>query len=132
MPHLVVFSTFPSADKAAEVARTLVTECLAACVNLVGPVRSIYRWQGELNDETETLAVIKTTREQFEALKTRLVELHPYEVAEVIALPIEAGHAPYLAWVSDSVTSNGLGALVLFMSTSRAGACHAVVIMLAV
>ncbi|HET8968166.1 MAG TPA: divalent-cation tolerance protein CutA [Gaiellaceae bacterium] len=103
MPVLVVFSTFPDPDKAAEVARTLVSEQLAACVNLVGPVRSIYRWQGDVSDEAETLAVIKTTTERFEAMRTRLVELHPYEVAEVIALPIEAGHAPYLAWITDSV-----------------------------
>ncbi|HEY5944966.1 MAG TPA: divalent-cation tolerance protein CutA [Kofleriaceae bacterium] len=103
MAALVVFSTFPTPEKAAEIARTLVTEQLAACVNLVGPVRSIYRWQGELSDDSETLAVIKTTRERFEAMKTRLVELHPYEVAEVIALPIEAGHAPYLAWLTGAV-----------------------------
>lgn len=100
MSVVVVFSTFPTADKAAEVARTLVTEGLAACANLVGPVRSIYRWQNQLQDDTETLAVIKTTRETFDAMKARLVELHPYEVAEVIALPVEAGHAPYLDWVA--------------------------------
>jgi periplasmic divalent cation tolerance protein len=96
---LVAFSTFPSPEKAAEVARTLVTEGLAACVNLVGPVRSIYRWKGEVCDDQETLAIIKTTRERFDALKARLIALHPYEVAELIAMPIEAGHAPYLAWV---------------------------------
>lgn len=99
MAVVVVFSTFPNPDKAAEVARTLVTDGLAACVNIVGPVRSIYRWKGEVQDDTETLAVIKTTRETFDAMKARLVELHPYEVAEVIALPVEAGHAPYLDWV---------------------------------
>ena len=104
MAVLVVFSTFSTPDKAAEVARTLVTEQLAACVNLVGPVRSIYRWKGEISDDSETLAVIKTTRDRFEAMRARLVELHPYEVAEVIALPVEAGHAPYLAWV-ESETS---------------------------
>ena len=104
MPVLVVFSTFPDPDKASQVARTLVSENLAACVNLVGPVRSIYRWEGEISDDSETLAVIKTTREQFEAMRARLVELHPYDVPEVIALPIEAGHAPYLAWVADAVT----------------------------
>jgi periplasmic divalent cation tolerance protein len=104
MAVLVVFSTFPSPDKAAEVARILVSEQLCACVNLVGPVRSIYRWQGEVCDEAETLAVIKTTRDRFDALKARLVELHPYEVAEVIAMPVEAGHAPYLAWVTDETT----------------------------
>lgn len=100
MPFLVVFSTFPDTDKAAEVARTLVTEHLAACVNLVEPVRSIYSWKGEICDDRETLAIIKTTSEQFDAMRTRLVELHPYEVAEVIALPIEAGHAPYLDWLA--------------------------------
>lgn len=99
MAVLVVFSTFPNPDKAAEVARILVSEQLCACVNLVGAVRSIYRWKGEVSDDTETLAVIKTTRERFDAMKARLVELHPYEVAEVIAMPVEAGHAPYLAWV---------------------------------
>jgi periplasmic divalent cation tolerance protein len=103
---LAVFSTFPSPDQAAEVARTLVTEGLAACVNLVGPVRSIYRWKGEVCDDQETLAVIKTTRERFEAMKTRLVALHPYEVAEVIAMPIEAGHAPYLAWVAGETSAS--------------------------
>lgn len=99
-----MFSTFPNPDKAAEVARTLVNEQLAACVNLVGPVRSIYRWKGEISDDTETLAVIKTTRDRFEAMRARLVELHPYDVAEVIALPVEAGHAPYLAWVESETT----------------------------
>ena len=63
MPVLVVFSTFPDPDKAADVARTLVSEQLAACVNLVGPVRSIYRWNGEISDDKETLAVIKTMPE---------------------------------------------------------------------
>jgi periplasmic divalent cation tolerance protein len=94
------FSTFPSPEKAAEVARTLVEEGLVACVNLVGPVRSIYRWQGEVQDDQETLAILKTTRERFAAMKDRLVALHPYEVAEVIALPVEAGHLPYLSWVA--------------------------------
>jgi periplasmic divalent cation tolerance protein len=100
MAVIVVFSTFPSEDKAAAVARTLVSEGLCACANLVPPVRSIYRWQGELCDERETLAIIKTTRERFDALRERLVALHPYEVPEVIALPVEAGHAPYLDWVT--------------------------------
>jgi periplasmic divalent cation tolerance protein len=97
---LVVFSTFPSPEKAAEVGKILVGEGLAACVNLVAPVRSIYQWQGEVCDETETLAIVKTTRDRFDAMKTRLVELHPYEVAEVIAMPVEAGHLPYLSWVA--------------------------------
>ena len=100
MAVIVVFSTFPNEDKAADIARTLVSEQLCACVNLVPPVRSIYRWQGEICDERETLAIMKTTRERFEALRERLIELHPYEVPEVIALGVEAGHPPYLDWVA--------------------------------
>ena len=97
---VVAFSTFPSPEKAAEVAQTLVREGLVACVNLVGPIRSIYSWKGELCDDAETLAIVKTTRERFEDMRARLVALHPYEVAEVIALPVEAGHLPYLSWVA--------------------------------
>jgi periplasmic divalent cation tolerance protein len=104
MSVVVAFSTFPSPDKAAEVVRALVSEQLAACGNLVGPVRSIYRWKGALQDDTETLAIIKTTRERFAELRDRLVALHPYEVAEVIALPIEDGHLPYLSWVAVETT----------------------------
>jgi periplasmic divalent cation tolerance protein len=100
MPPQVVLSTFPSPEKAAEIAKILVGEHHAACVNIIPAVRSIYRWKGEVCDEGETLAVIKTTSEQFEALRARLVELHPYEVPEIIALSIDAGHAPYLAWLS--------------------------------
>ena len=100
MPVVVAFSTFPSPEKAAEVARVLVGERLAACVNLVPAVRSIYRWEGELCDAAETLAVIKTTTERLAALQARLVELHPYDVPELIALPVAGGHAPYLAWVA--------------------------------
>lgn len=100
---LIVLSTFPNLDKAAEVARILVDEQLAACVNLVPAVRSIYRWQGTVSDDTETLAVAKTTRAGYDALATRLLELHPYDVPEVLALPVERGHAAYLAWVAASV-----------------------------
>ena len=100
MPVVVVFSTFPSPDKAAEIARILVDEGLAACVNLLPAVRSIYRWKEQLQDDTETLAVIKTA--SADALIARLVALHPYELPEAIALPVVAGHAPYLAWVTGS------------------------------
>jgi periplasmic divalent cation tolerance protein len=100
MAVIVVFSTFPSEDKAAEVARTLVSEGLAACVNLAPAVRSIYRWQGQINDERETHAMIKTTRERWDALRDRLVALHPYELPEILALPVEAGLPPYLDWVA--------------------------------
>jgi periplasmic divalent cation tolerance protein len=97
--HVAVLMTAPSAEVAAEIARTLVGEGLAACVNTVPGVRSIYRWKGEVCDDAEVLCVIKTRAERFEALRARIVALHPYEVAEVIALPIVAGNAPYLAWI---------------------------------
>jgi periplasmic divalent cation tolerance protein len=100
---LVVLSTFPDADIAARVARTLVEEQLAACVNVVPGVRSIYRWEGKVCDEAETLAVIKTTAERYSALSARITELHPYQVPEVIALALADGHPPYLAWLAAQV-----------------------------
>jgi periplasmic divalent cation tolerance protein len=100
---LVVLSTFPTADKAAEVARALVEEQLCACVNLVPQLRSIYRWQGAVQDDAEVLAIIKTTRAGYDALSRRLLELHPYDVPEVLALPVAAGPAAYLDWLAGSV-----------------------------
>lgn len=100
---VVVLSTFPSQDVAASVARTLVEERLAACVNIVPAVRSIYRWESAIHDEAEVLAIIKTTAERLVAMRERLVELHPYDVPEAIELPVVGGHAPYLAWVTGNV-----------------------------
>jgi periplasmic divalent cation tolerance protein len=97
--HQVVLMTAPSAEVAADMARALVGEGLAACVNIVPGVRSIYRWQGELCDDAEVLCVIKTRADRFEALRARIVALHPNEVAEIIALPVAAGNPPYLAWI---------------------------------
>lgn len=100
--HLVVYVTAPR-EKAGELARRLVEEQLAACANIIESVRSIYRWQGEICDDPEALLVLKTRRDLFAALRERVVALHPYEVPEVIALPIAAAHAPYAAWI-DEVT----------------------------
>ncbi len=104
MAVVVLVSTFPGVEKAAEVTRTLVEERLAACVNLVPAIRSIYRWQGALHDESETLAIIKTTRERVDAITKRLVELHPYDVPEVLEVNVAGGHPPYLAWVTGEVS----------------------------
>jgi periplasmic divalent cation tolerance protein len=100
---LVVLSTFPDADAAARVARALVEARLAACVNLVPTVRSIYRWQGAISDDAEVLAVIKTTAERYPALAAKIAELHPYQVPEIVALPLADGHPPYLAWLAAQV-----------------------------
>lgn len=99
--HIAVFVTAPP-DKAGELARGLVEARLAACVNILSGVRSIYSWKGEICDDAEALMVIKTRAELLEALRQKVVELHPYEVPEVIALPIVGGHAPYLEWVEQS------------------------------
>ncbi|CAN5684909.1 divalent-cation tolerance protein CutA [soil metagenome] len=102
---VIVLSTFPTSEKAAEIARSLVEERLCACVNLVQQVRSIYRWKDAVSDDQEVLAIIKTTRARSDELSARLVSLHPYEVPEVIVIPIDSSssHAPYLAWLTDSV-----------------------------
>lgn len=97
---LVVLVTTPTPERAAELARALVEERLAACGNVVPGLRSIYRWEGEVQDDPEALLVLKTTRARFEALRDRILALHPYQVPEVIALPVEAGSAAYLAWVA--------------------------------
>ena len=100
---VVVLCAFPTGDVASQVARTLVEERLAACVNLVPAVRSIYEWQGAIADEPEQLAIMKTTSDRFPAMRDRLVDLHPYDVPEVIALDVHDIHLPYLGWVRERV-----------------------------
>jgi periplasmic divalent cation tolerance protein len=101
---LVILVTVPSAEVAARLAEALVGDGLAACVNVLPEVTSIYRWKGEVTRDRELLCVIKTRAACFEALRARVVALHPYQVPEVIALPVAAGHAPYLAWLASAVT----------------------------
>jgi periplasmic divalent cation tolerance protein len=86
---------------AADLAKTLVTEKLVACVNILPGLRSIYMWQGKVCDEEEVLCVLKTRRELFSALRDRVTALHPYQVPEIIALPLVDANAPYLAWLRD-------------------------------
>ena len=101
--HLVVFVTAASTGEAAALAKTLVEERLAACGNVLSGIRSIYHWQGRIEDQPEALVILKTRAELFEALKKRVLELHSYEVPEVIALPIILGSKDYLYWI-DSET----------------------------
>ncbi len=103
--YLAVFVTAASQEDAVRIARAVVEERLAACGNILGQVRSIYRWKGEVQDESEVMLVIKTRASLFEALRQRVVELHGYEVPEIIALPIELGHAPYLDWIRENTKS---------------------------
>ena len=98
---IFVITTLPNADAAAELAKSLVNERLAACANLIPALRSIYRWQGKVQDENEVLVLFKTKQESYEALKARILELHPYEVPEVLAIPVEQGYQAYLDWLAN-------------------------------
>jgi periplasmic divalent cation tolerance protein len=100
---VVVLVTTPTSEAAAEIARALVEEGLAACGNVVPAIRSIYRWAGEIHDDAEALLVIKTERRVVPGLKARLQELHPYQVPELLVLPVEDGLGPYLEWIARSV-----------------------------
>jgi len=100
---LVVLCTVPTAELAAALARALVEARLAACGNVVPGVRSIYRWEGKVEDEAEALLILKTTRARFPALRDELQKRHPSLVPEVLALPVEAGSGAYLAWLAAQV-----------------------------
>ena len=95
----IVFCTCPDADTASRLARTLVDERLAACVNVIGGVVSTYRWQDAVQIDDEVLLVIKTTAERLAAMQARLTALHPYAVPEILAIAPSEGAAPYLAWL---------------------------------
>jgi len=97
---LVVLITAPSREVGERIAETLVGEELAACVNLLAPVRSIYRWDGAICRDDEILLIAKTTRARYPALEARVQAVHPYDTPEIIALPVERGSAAYLAWLA--------------------------------
>lgn len=99
---LICFCNCPDQTSAKIIAKALVEEHLAACVNMVGGINSFYCWQEKLCEEAETLLIIKTRATMFETMKARLLELHPYQVPEIIGVPIAHGHAPYLAWIEQN------------------------------
>jgi periplasmic divalent cation tolerance protein len=100
---IVVMSTCGSAEEAHRLAHELVAQRAAACVNIVAPVRSIYRWKGRIEDAEEWLLIIKTTRASFDRLRTVLEAAHSYELPEVLAVPVVAGSPNYLAWLEAEV-----------------------------
>ena len=101
---IVALSTVGNAGDAQRIGRALVERRLVACVNVVPGVTSIYAWKGSVTTDTELLLVMKTRREKLDEVRSALLELHPYEVPELIALPIEGGHGAYLEWIEDSVS----------------------------
>ena len=96
---LMVFTAFANADDAARVVRTLVEERLIACGNLLPGVRSLYRWEGKVADQSEVMVLMKTRKQDWTALISRLHELHPYRTPECIAVRIAAGAPAYMAWL---------------------------------
>ena len=103
-PHLIAFCTCPP-ENAPNIARELVRRRVCACVNVVTGLRSVYTWKGEVEEDRESLLVIKTRADCFRALERAVRELHPYEIFELIASRVDRGNAAYLRWLDESVDS---------------------------
>ncbi|MFO1434358.1 MAG: divalent-cation tolerance protein CutA [Candidatus Competibacteraceae bacterium] len=101
--YLLIYCTCPEQALAERLAEALVEDRLAACINIVPGITSVYRWQGEVQHDSELLLLIKTRGECYPALEARIRELHSYEVPEIIAVPIQRGSGAYLAWIDASV-----------------------------
>jgi periplasmic divalent cation tolerance protein len=102
--EIVLYVTVPNGEEAQHIAESLVSERLAACVNIIDGIRSVYWWQGEVHRDSELLMIIKSTKERYEALEERIKQLHSYSTPEVIALSIECGSSDYLKWLRASTT----------------------------
>lgn len=100
--ELVAFVTCPP-DQADRIATAIVESRLAACVNILPTVTSVYAWEGDQHRDSETLLIIKTNRKNYEAFETKIKELHPYDLPEIICVPIELGSQAYLNWLNQSV-----------------------------
>lgn len=101
MEYIVVFITAPSEDEAVKIGRTLVEEKIAGCVNIIKGIRSVYSWQGKIEDEQEVLMIIKTKRELFDELEKKVKLLHSYTVPEIIGIKINKGSEEYLNWLNE-------------------------------
>jgi periplasmic divalent cation tolerance protein len=104
---VVVLTTAAGRDEGKRIARHLVDTRLAACVNILQPIESVYRWQGQIAEEEEFLLIIKSTRELFTEIKAEILKIHSYQTPEIICLPIIDGSPNYLKWISDSVKQGG-------------------------
>ncbi len=102
MENILVYCTVPNDFSANLIATSLVDEQLAACVNIIDSVTSVYRWEGQVQTDKELLLIIKTQKSKFDALKEKILSLHEYSVPEIVAVPVELGHDEYLKWIVDS------------------------------
>lgn len=100
MEPLFIYTTFPDADSAAEVAEKLLKKKLAACANILPSVRSIYVWKGKMQDENEVIMILKTTTQKYEAMEKEIISLHPYDVPCIVGLPIDIGNESFLDWIA--------------------------------
>ncbi len=105
MTTLLVLTNLPERAAAERIADALIAQRLAACVNILAPCRSVYRWKGAVQHDEEHPMLIKTTAERYAALEAAIRALHPYELPEIIAVPIERGLAAYLDWVAAETTA---------------------------
>mgnify|MGYP001773478996 CR=1 FL=1 len=101
--YIVVLVTVPSKDVGIEIARSLINNKLAACVNVIDGLRSIYYWRGEVEEDNEALLIIKSRRDKLDGLIRHVRERHPYRVPEIIALPIIGGFSDYLRWINEAL-----------------------------
>ncbi len=104
---VIIFVTAASEQEAAAIGRALVEESLVACANIIPQIRSIYRWEGKIWDEREALVIIKSREDLFERIRSRVTELHSYEVPEITAIKIDEGDSAYLRWIESVTTSKG-------------------------
>lgn len=104
MSHCVVYITAGSHDEARELARVLVEERLAACVNILGTMTAVYRWQDQITDGEEVALIAKTRSDLVDRLSARLAEIHTYDCPCAIALPISGGHPPFLQWIGEETS----------------------------
>ena len=102
MNEIIVFITASKEDEAVTIAKALVEEKLAGCVNIIRNLRSIYRWKGNIEDDKEVLMIAKTKKKLFKALEKKVKELHSYSVPEIIAMPITEGSKDYLKWLNNA------------------------------
>ena len=98
---MLVYSTTPDEETAKKFAKELVEQKLAACVSMMPGIQSVYRWKGAVEEATEVCLMIKTTRARFQELASRILSLHPYDVPEIVALPVVEGLPSYLQWVGE-------------------------------
>jgi periplasmic divalent cation tolerance protein len=102
---IIVFVTVPGLREGSRISKAILTSRLAACVNVIPGVQSIYKWKGKIVQEKEAMLVLKTTRLRYRKLEQKIKELHPYEVPEVIAIPLICGSSQYVEWVTREVAN---------------------------